>query len=409
MFGKVKKSVILCCCFCLFFGWFVPTEMAEAASTVPVKVEARSYILLEMDSGLVLAEHHSGKPYAPASMTKIMTEYLILERIKQNKVSWKEKVRVSKNAARIGEAQVFLKTGEERTIRELFTAMAVYSANDAAVALTEHIAGSETAFVDLMNRKAAELGLIHTHFTNCTGLPRRSYPDYPDVKGKHQMSAEDIAQLTRRILTDYPEVIETVSLSHYTFRSGEKDERKLINWNRMLPGLSRAYRGLDGFKTGYTREAGYGFSGSAKRHGMRLVSVVMGTNSKVKRFTETQKLLDYGFDHYERKKMIESRVPIPGHRKVPVKHGAETEVPVVAERSLTLPIIRADAGKYRYKVEFPSDLKAPLKAGTVVGKAKILYDGEEIPGLKPVRLIVQKDVDKAGWLTSLFRSVTGWF
>ncbi|WP_169713640.1 D-alanyl-D-alanine carboxypeptidase family protein [Paludifilum halophilum] len=388
--------------------WMVSAVPAEAAEPLP-ELEARSYILMEMDSGLILAEHHAGKSYAPASLTKIMTEYLILEKIDQGQAEWDDPVRVSRNVARIGESQVYLKTGETRTVEELFSAMAIHSANDAAVALAEHFAGSEETFVSWMNRKAKEMGLEQTHFVNCTGLPRHSYPRPPEVKGEHQMSAEDIGRLSRRLLLDYPDVVDKISQPRYTFRPGEKREMVLVNRNRMVPGLSHSYQGIDGLKTGYTREAGYGFAGTAERDGMRFISVVMGTSSKQKRFTETAKLLDYGFDLYEMQKVVQADHAIPGYGKVSVDGGVDPEVGLLAEESLVLPVREGNKEHIRYQVEISGDLQAPLSAGTVVGKAKILYNGKEIPGLEPIPLVIGRDVEKAGWIRLFFRRAGDFF
>ncbi|WP_177168047.1 D-alanyl-D-alanine carboxypeptidase family protein [Marininema mesophilum] len=384
-----------------------PVQAASPSTAIPNDVKARSYILLDERSGRVLAQKRADQSYAPASLTKIMTEYVVLEQIKQGKLSWKDPVRVSKNAARIDEAQVFLEAGEKQSVRELFTAMAVYSANDAAVALAEHVAGSETKFVSLMNQKAKELGLKGTHFTNSTGLPKWSYPDYPDVKGKHVMSARDVAELTRRVLKDHREVLKIVSHPRYIFRKGKKGERILLNWNRMLPSFAYAYKGLDGFKTGHTREAGYGFAGSAKQKGFRVVSVVMGTKSKTARFIETKKLLDYGFSRYKLVKLIQKKKAIASKRQAPVKEGESLSVPVVAKESLTIPTIPQENKHYRVQVKFAKRLQAPIAKGKVVGKAKILYDGEEIPGVKSVDLIAGKSVEKATWWRLLFRSIFG--
>ncbi|SFS37663.1 D-alanyl-D-alanine carboxypeptidase family protein [Marininema halotolerans] len=389
-------------------GWIAQVETAQAASSaIPIDVKARSYILLDKNSGRVLVEKGASKRYAPASLTKIMTEYIVLDRIKQGKLSWDDIVRVSKNAERIDEAQVYLKAGEKRSIRELFTAMAVYSANDAAVALAEHVAGSETKFVALMNQQAKKLGLTSSHFTNCTGLPKRSYPDYPDVQGKHVMSAGDVARLTRQILLDHEEVLPIVSHSRYVFRQGETGERMLLNWNRMLPGFAYAYKGLDGFKTGYTREAGYNFAGSAKQKGFRLVSVVMGTRSKSARFVETKKLLDYGFSRYQQVEMIHRHQVVTNHPNAPIKDGESLSVPAISKEKLTLPIIPEEKRKYRIQVTFREKLQAPINKGTVVGKAKILYDGKGIPAVKSIDLIAGKSVEKASWWRLLFRSLFG--
>lgn len=410
MVGSNRRVPVIILCFLLLALSLQPVEGVFAAPpAVPVDVQARSYVLMEMETGKVLVGKGEKNSYPPASLTKIMTEYLVLEEVKSGRIRWGDQVKISQNAASIGEAQVDLTSGEKRTVKELFHAMAIHSANDASVALAEHISGSEKAFVEKMNKKARHLGLKETHFVNCTGLPKSSYPKPPDVKGEHHMSAEDIARLTRRLLRDHPQVIGTVSLPEYTFRQGEEQELSLVNSNWMLPGLSHFYDGVDGFKTGYTREAGYSFTGTAKREGMRLITVVMGTDSKARRFEETGKLLDHGYQNFKMKSVLKKGAGIRDHRKAPVEGGVETEVSIVAADSRSLPVRNGEKNPYTVQVDLKPDLEAPIRVGDEIGTARVQYKGKDIPGLAPARLVAGKDVEKAGWWTLLTRSVTGWF
>ncbi|EGK10178.1 serine-type D-Ala-D-Ala carboxypeptidase [Desmospora sp. 8437] len=383
-------------------------EVFAEPQAEPLDIQTRSYVLMEMETGRVLAGKEEKHPYPPASLTKIMTEYLVLEEVKSGRIRWKDEVKISKNAASIGEAQVNLVAGEKRTVEELFHAMAIHSANDASVALAEHISGSERAFVGKMNKEAKRLGLKKSHFINCTGLPSRSYPQPPEVKGEHRMSAEDIARLTRRLLRDHPQVIRTTSLPEYIFRQGEKRELILPNSNRMLPGSPHFYDGVDGVKTGYTREAGYSFTGTARRDGMRLITVVMGTDSKSRRFAETEKLLDFGFQNYGMKTLLKKGKPVPKHGKVALRGGEETEVPVVAGASRALPVRNGEKTPYTIRVEFKSGLEAPIRSGDVVGTARVQLKGKDVSGLPPVPLKAAQDVEEAGWWTLFFRYVTDW-
>ncbi|GGE06221.1 D-alanyl-D-alanine carboxypeptidase [Marinithermofilum abyssi] len=402
-FQRVCLSFLIA--ICVWTGLFLPLNGPTAHAEQRLHVDAKSYILMEKESGRILAEKQADRSYPPASMTKIMTEYLVQEQVKKGKAHWNDKVTVSANAASVDEAQVNLVPGEKRTVRELFSAMAVYSANDAAVALAEHLAGSEARFVTWMNRKANEMGLKHTHFHNVTGLPVKSYQHPPKVKGGHYMSARDVAELTRRMLQDFPEVKKTTAMPELVFRPGEAREKKLTNINWMLPGLSHAYDGVDGVKTGYTRKAGYCFAGSAKRGNMRLITVVMGTSSKDKRFDETVKLMNYGFDHYQMKQVLSPGIPVPGHKTVHIKNALNTEVPVTVAQPLQLPLTSAESKKVSYHLSFNKNLEAPLSSGTVVGKAKILYDEKEMSGMKPIPVVLKKDAEEAGWLRLLFRRV----
>ncbi|MDQ0418887.1 D-alanyl-D-alanine carboxypeptidase [Croceifilum oryzae] len=258
-------------------------------------VEAESYIIMDAKTGQQVYGKSVNQPRPPASMTKMMTEFVILDRIKNGKLSWDDTVEVSPRAAGIDESQIELEAGEKMSVRELFMAMAVYSANDATAALAEHVAGTETEFVHEMNQKAKELNLNETHFRNATGLNMTDYKEPPNVDGEHVMSAENTANLARTLLQQHPELENIVSTPQYTFYKGTPREKKVINWNRMLPGLDQFYPGVIGLKTGFTTPAGYCFTGVTEQEGKRFITVVMGTKSQDARFTETKKLLDYAF------------------------------------------------------------------------------------------------------------------
>ncbi|PTX53076.1 D-Ala-D-Ala carboxypeptidase A [Melghirimyces profundicolus] len=408
MVGTKRKSVILFFVLLLFAVVLGPVPAEGASSDHLPEIEARSYVLVEIKTGRILAGSRENRTYPPASLTKIMTEYLVLKAVKQNRIRWDDKVKVSSRAAGIGEAQVYLRAGEEQTVKELFTAVAVYSANDAAVALAEYIAGSETAFVEKMNREAKRLGLKKSHFTNCTGLPKHRYPDPPEIEGGHHMSAMDIANLTRQLLKDYPQVTEITALPTFQFRVGEKRERKLVNRNKMLFDLPYHYEGVNGVKTGFTTRAGYNFVGSADKKGMQVVTVVMGTDSDRRRFTETKKLLDYAYEQYRMAPILSKGKIIPGHDRVSVRGGAETQVPIVLEETRVLPV-RSGDDNYSVRVNLKNHLGAPVEAGTVVGKAHILHEGRKIQDVPPVRMVAKESVEEAGWITLIFRFVSGWF
>jgi D-alanyl-D-alanine carboxypeptidase (penicillin-binding protein 5/6) len=287
--------------------------------------------------------------------------------------------------------------------------MAVYSANDATVALAEHLAGSEETFVKWMNEKAKELELTNTHFRNSTGLNAASYPSPPKGEGEHRMSARDAALLARRLFLDFPEVTEIIAKPRITFR-----EREYLNWNRMLPGMSQAYYGVDGVKTGYTDEAGYCFAGSAERDGMRLITVVMGTGSEIARFQETRRLLDAGFENYALKTLISEDKPLPGYReRIPVPNGVARDVGIAADRTLVLPVRKDQMEKYTFRITYTRKVVAPLTAGTPVAEVSVLYDGKKIPDVEPVRLVVRESVEEASWVRLFFRklgdTISGWF
>lgn len=368
-------------------------------------IDAKSYVLMDAESGSILLAKEADTPLPPASMTKMMTEYLVLAAIEDGTLSWEQEVTVSTNASKIEGSQVWLAENEVRTVKELFTAMSVYSANDATVALAEEIAGSETAFVGMMNEKAKEMGMSDTHFRNSTGLPQEMYPDPPQVDGKHLMSAKDSAILAKHLITDFPDITEFTTIDQATFRDGEPGAIDMINWNRMIKGLEHEYDGVDGLKTGETDAAGACFTGTAVRDDMRLITVVMGTDSRAKRFQETKKLLDYGFNNYEIQQFVKGKATIPQHETVEVTGGKKTEVQVITAKNVNIAVKKDAIDQYEAKVTFKEELKAPIKAGDIVGDVTYLHDGKPIANMEPVPLLAAEDVDEAGWFRLFFRGI----
>ncbi|MBP1992368.1 D-alanyl-D-alanine carboxypeptidase family protein [Paenibacillus eucommiae] len=257
-------------------------------------VQATAAILMDADSGEILMSQNAEEALPPASMSKMMTELVVLNQVKAGKLNWDDIVVTSKYAAVVIGAQIGFKSGEQLTVRELFEAMIVHSANDAAVALAEFTAGSEAKFVELMNRQAKEIGLSSSaHFANATGLDREDLIGLSGAasKGNTYLSAKDTAELARHLITAYPEVLE-ITTRNDIFLTNQVELRTT---NLMLPGERFAYSGNDGLKTGYTSQAGYCFTGTTKRGSTRLIAVVMGADSGDTRFTETKKLFHYGF------------------------------------------------------------------------------------------------------------------
>ena len=367
------------------------------AETEPPQIHAASYIVMDYQTGVVLSEFQSQIPKPPASMTKMMTEFVVLDEIKKGRMKWEDKVTVSPRAAAIDEAQVHIVAGDQISVKELFIAMAVQSANDATVALAEHVAGSEEKFVEMMNKKAKELGMKQTHFWNSTGLNKESLPDPPGGDERHVMSAYDAAILAQKLIKQHPEVLQFTSLSKFTFLENTPRAHLYYNWNRMLPGLEQYYRGVDGFKTGHTNAAGYCFTGTAKRGELRLITVVMGTKSQVARFAETKKLFDFGFDQLEMKTLITAQKPLPKNERFPLPNAVERSVSVVAGQSIRLPIQKDEQDQYTYQVNFKKDIQAPIKKGTVIGDVRILYRGKEIETVDPIPLIANENMERGSW------------
>ncbi|MFE9276573.1 D-alanyl-D-alanine carboxypeptidase family protein [Paenibacillus glucanolyticus] len=263
---------------------------------IPPSIKASSAILIHAETGRVLYAQHADLPLPPASMSKMMTELLVLDAVRSGQHAWDEEVSISRYAAGVPGSGIGMVEGESYTLTQLFQALIIHSANDAAVAIAEHLKGSETQFVKEMNARAKEIGLSdRTVFANASGLPAADLASFAEAatEGETIMTARDSAMLARWIMNKHPDLLEVTS--QRDFPLPQKD-LTLHTTNLMLPGEAHGYVGNDGFKTGYTSSAGYCFTGTAARGGNRLISVVMGTESTDQRFTETRKLMNYGFE-----------------------------------------------------------------------------------------------------------------
>nr|WP_154665882.1 D-alanyl-D-alanine carboxypeptidase family protein [Paenibacillus pinihumi] len=383
----------------------------------------RSAILMDAATGQILFSANPDEALPPASMSKMMTEYIVMEEIKSGNLKWDDVVTVGKNAATTtrGGSHVFLAENDKHTVKELFIAMAVGSANDASIALAEKIAGTEEAFAQRMNTTAQELGLETAHFINATGLSRDDLlPQYrpESISGETIMSAKDAAMLAYHIVNEHPEFLEFSSIPSYKFR--ERDDKPLINYNYML-GANKsnqylkqfAYEGVDGMKTGHTKAAKYCFTGTAERNGMRLISVVMGTDSEYARFRETAKLLDYGFDNFALKTVVTPKTAVETLEKVKVKKGVQTEVSVVTQQDISFIVKKNVEPKIellKSDIKKPEELVAPLPINTVVGTVTYQYtDAQGKTSEKTVNLITNEEVDKGSWWRLMFRGIKDFF
>ncbi|MBA4537196.1 D-alanyl-D-alanine carboxypeptidase [Bacillus aquiflavi] len=252
-------------------------------------ISAESGVLMDADTGEIIFEKKGDVPSSPASMSKIMSEYIVLEKIHNGSISWNDVIVINDRTVDSNGVKINVNIGDRLTVRDLFSAMVIASANNAAVALAEYISGSEENFTELMNKKAREMGLSDkTYFVNATGLPNSQL-----ANKESQMTAIDVAKLSYQLINDFPEVLETTRLDQY-----EMDYAGVIlyNTNAMLFDPKLNFDGIDGLKTGFTDLAGYCFAGTAKQGEKRLISVVMGAEEEEQRFVETRKLLSYGFD-----------------------------------------------------------------------------------------------------------------
>lgn len=414
----------------------VQTPSQVQAEEIP-NINADAAILIDADSGKILYAKNADKLLGIASMTKMMVEYLLLEAIKEKKVSWDQEYKVSDYVYKISQDKNFsnvpLRLGQKYNIRELYEAMAIYSANAATLGIAETIAGSEENFVKLMNKKAKELGL-NGKFVNATGLSNKDLrgllPKISQPNGENVMTARSTAKLAYRLIKDYPEVLKTASIPKKKFRGGTDDEIMMENWNWMLPTLIFAYKGMDGLKTGTTDFAGYCFTGTAKRGNIRLISVVMnakdpnGKGSHNARFTETKKLLDYGFHQFSREKIYPAKLQLKGHEKIKVENGKDKEVSIYTKKPF-YDLVKKGGSK-RYTASFTADtskigkngaLKAPVKKGEIVGYLTFHSEGSNHLGYLSkeeekyarVPVVTAKAVDKANWFILSLRSIGNFF
>lgn len=413
-----KKVFILILLISLLMPSFSLNHQVVYAQT-DLNLEAKAAILVDAGSGKILYSENADQALPPASMTKMMTEYLILEAINTGKIKWEDTVTASEYAHWMGVyggSRVFLAHGEKRTVKELMNAMAIYSANDATVALAEHLAGTEANFVKLMNEKAQEFGMTQTYYVTSTGYPADELEQYsPQVDGDNMISARDSAILAWHLINDYPEIFEYTSTPYLTFRQGEPDQlSNLPNWNWMLPGVVKTYEyfGVDGLKTGHTDQAGYNFTGTAKRDDTRLITVVMGTSSEGKRFDDTKKLLDYGFTNYHTYELVGPKEAIAGFETIPVEKGKEKEVAVISKNSLNVLVKKGEEDLYKPMIQVEKAV-APIKSGDKLGLVIYEYSGqekydflnEEIKALANVELIAEDDAKKASAFRLFFRKI----
>ncbi len=386
----------------------------------PLALQLRSAILLEASTGQVLYEYNADEPWEPASMVKMMSEYLVLEAISQGKIAWDSVVTISPRASQIRGSGGLLAANHKYTVEDLFNQMSIYSSNDATVALAEFVATTEEAFVDMMNAKAREFGLSeHAHFSNATGLANEYYRELaPNTSGVNLFTARDSAIIALRLLEDHPEILEFSSKPQEYRRTGDTSTELYNNWNRMLESwipldnlYSKlyAYEGVDGLKTGHTDTAGYNFTATAERNGMRLISVVMDTADEDMRFGETRKLLDYGFNNFEKRTVIAAKTEMEQLPSVEITRGKATEVALVTETGIEIVMDKAHTNDMLEITAEPlpeEQLVAPIKQGDVLGTLTVKY-GANVE--QTINLIAAEDVEEAGWFTLLLRAIGNFF
>ncbi len=350
----------------------------------PPKVEAKSYILVDAANGQVLVAHNADKELPPASLTKMMTAYIAEKEIQAGHVSGKDMVPISVKAWRTGGSRMFVREGTKVSLDDLMHGIIVDSGNDATVAVAEYLAGSVSAFADLMNQEAKQLGMTHTHYVNATGLP----------VDNHYSTARDLATLARAIIHNYPDHYDLYKVKTFTFNGITQRNRNVLLWRDPS---------VDGIKTGHTDAAGYCLVASAKQDGMRLISVVMGTDSDAARARESQKLLTYGFRFYESYKAYNAGQVLSTPT---VWLGEKNQVPLGLQQDLILTIPRDSHDHLQAQMTIQPQLQAPIKKGQQYGTLTVSLDGKQITQ-QP--LVALNDVQQAGFFSRLWDHIVLFF
>lgn len=380
---KLKRFLVFLLCMTLFLENVLPVRAAT-------EITAPSAILLEASTGQVIYEKNATERRSPASITKIMTLLLIFEALSEGKVSLQDEVVTSAHAKSMGGSQVFLEEGETQTLETMIKCIVIASGNDASVAVAEHIAGSEADFVEKMNAKATELGMVDTHFEDCCGLTDSD---------SHYTTAKDVAIMSRELTVKYPEVftytrIWMEDITHVTRRGSStftlSSTNKLLKW----------YQWTTGLKTGSTAKAKFCISATASKDGMDLIAVIMGAPDPKERFHDAEKLLNYGFS-VSNLYVDENKEPLPQMR---VEGGVEESVSLhYAEEFRYLDVTGRDLSAVEKELKLPESVKAPVTEGKTAGQAVFRIGGEEIGR---VAVLYDASVEKAGF-GDYFKKVLG--
>lgn len=411
-----------------FFLFVLQPEVTKAQA---FNTEAESAIIVDAETGKILYAKNETEALPPASMVKMMTEYIVLEKIANGELSWETTTQISDYAYKISANNNFsgvgLRQNVDYTVRELYEAMAINSDNATTIALAELVAGTEGEFVKLMNEKAEEMKLPEYKFVNSTGLENSSldgnHPEGTKADDTNLLSARSLALLAYHLVNDYPEVLDISSIPETEF-----DGQLIRNWNWMLNHDATFlkpfyYEGVDGLKTGYTELAGYSFTSTATKGDKRLITVVMKLGSEAERFKETAKLLDYGFNSFETVELFEKGYKLEDESTVPVAKGKEDSVEVVLGESISYPIRKGTEDQYSIKYELDKELlnedgelEAPINKGDKVGRAILTYEGEGSFGSIfdseeeiAVDLVANEDVKKKNWFSLMFASIGDFF
>ncbi|RMH37230.1 MAG: D-alanyl-D-alanine carboxypeptidase [Gammaproteobacteria bacterium] len=369
-----------------FFGALLMLLPAHAIDFVPAPpvLSAKAYLLMDYDSGQILAAQNEDVRYPPASLTKMMTAYIVEAELAAGNLKLDDPVTVSTNAWAKnfpGSSVMFIEPGKPVTVEQLLRGIIIQSGNDASVAIAEHIAGSEDAFAQLMNAHAKRLGLTNTHFVNATGLP----------DDNHYSSARDLAILARAIIHDYPERYSLYKEKAFTYNGIRQLNRNALLWDKSL--------NVDGLKTGHTEKAGYCLVASAVKNNMRLISVVLGAPSENARKYDSKKLLNWGFRFYRTVHPVKANSPL---HQVRVWYGNQAHVPAGVAEPVAVTLPRRSIKDLKAEYEVSTELEAPIRRGAVIGTLYFKLNGKTI---KQVPLVALQDIEKGG----VFSRLGDWF
>ncbi len=378
--------VIFCA---ILVSFLAATSWAQPIIPAAPELAAKSWILIDASTGKVLTEYDSDLQLPPASLTKLMTSYLVFEEISAGRLSLNEEVLVSENAwikggTKSGGSTMFLPPNEPATVSDLLRGVIIQSGNDASIALAEHVAGSEEVFADLMTQNAQRMGLASTNYWNATGLPAEG----------HLTSAVDLSKLAQAIIVGHPEYYEMYSEKEFEYNGIKQPNRNQLLWRDAS---------VDGMKTGHTEEAGYCLVASAMRNDMRLISVVMGTASEAIRTTESQKLLTWGFRYFSTHDLYS---PADSLAEAQVWEGKTDLVSTGVAEHVQLTIPRGDEGALAAEILLPEDLRAPISEGQELGLIKVLYRGDT---LYEAPLIAQHAIEQAGFFGRMWDRIRLFF
>ncbi|MCV6589510.1 MAG: D-alanyl-D-alanine carboxypeptidase [Marinobacterium sp.] len=362
------------------------TVQVQAAPLIPSApdIAARSWLVMDADTGQILAHKDADKRYPPASLTKMMTAYILEYELNKGNVSKNDLVLVSEKAWRTQGSRMFIREGTQVKLGDLMKGIIIQSGNDASVAVAEHIAGSESAFADLMNQHASLLGMNNSHFQNATGLPADN----------HYASAHDLAILAQAIIQRFPEHYGIYSEKYFTYNKIRQPNRNKLLWRDKT---------VDGLKTGFTSEAGYCLVASARRDDMRLISVVMGTKNENARAQESQKLLAYGFRYFRTHKLYAANEVLNSAR---VWGATKEQVALGLEQGLTVTIPRGQASKLQASLDVDKVIEGPVRKGQVFGTARVML-GDQLVAQQP--LVALEDIEQAGIMTRIWHAILLFF